>query len=269
MIDPTRMMGVRTSPLLVSALGLLVAVGLAGCGGSGTGTGGGVSPSAPPAEAAPVTSARADLAARAAAAQDLVAVSIYTLATPGRADRTVMVVRASDGGWRVDVPGGALGGAADVSIVGTGAGLFHCALSSPERAEAACVPVDRLTADIDPRVHHVFTDWPDVFTDRGAALAVSAEAPPDGVDGVGGECFAVEPSAASLVAPVDPGVYCYQTDGTLTGAELGVGTLMLVRTGEAAPPTVEMPGPVATDGEPLPTASPPPPSPSPTATPRT
>jgi hypothetical protein len=209
------------------------------------------------------------VAARAPAAQDLVAVSFYTLRPPeGDEDRTVMVVRAADGGWRVDIAGGALGGTTDVTIAGTASGLFHC---GPD----GCVQVDELTPDVDPRVQHVFTDWLDVLTDRSAAVSVSAAAPPEGVSGQARaaesgdtQCFGVEPSAASLVPPLDAGVYCYQVDGTLTGAELELGTLTLTGSGDAAPPTVDLPGPVVA-GEPLPTASPTPspaPSPAPTRT---
>jgi hypothetical protein len=244
------------SPVLPLALAVTLAAALAGCGT------GGAAPRSSPASSppAPTPAARAELAARAAAAQDQVAVSFYALRPPGGAeDRTVMVVRAADGGWRVDIAGGALGGTTDISIIGTASGLFQC---GPD----GCVQVDELTPEVDPRVHHVFTDWLDVLTDRSAAVSVSAAAPPDGVTG---ECFGVEPSAASLVPPLDAGVYCYEVDGTLTGAELELGTLTLTGSGEAAPPTVDLPGPVVA-AEPLPTASPTPsptPSPSPTRTP--
>jgi hypothetical protein len=232
-------------------LTLALASALAGCG-----TGGAAPRSSPPApEPAPTPAARAELAARAAAAQDLVAVSFYALRPPGGdEDRTVMVVRAADRSWRVDIPGGGLGGTADVSIAATGDGLFHC-------GPAGCVRVDELTPEVDPRVQHVFTDWLDVLTDRSAAVSVSAAEPPDGV--TGGDCFAVEPSAASLVAPLDAGVYCYQVDGTLTGAVLELGSLTLTGAGQAAPPSIDLPGPVIA-GEPVPTASP---TPSPTPTP--
>lgn len=239
---------------------LVMAGVLAGCG-SGDGPPGSAPTSTPSADA-PAPAPRTALAARAAAAQDLVAVSFYALVTPDHPEeRTVMVVRAADGGWRVDIPGGALGGTADVSIIGTGESLFQCRLPDPPEP-AGCVEVDPLPDTADPRVHHVFTDWLDVLTDRSAAVAVS-EAP--ALDGApAGDCFSVEPSAASLVAPLDAGVYCYQPDGTLTGAELTLGTLTLVGTDAAAPPSVELPGPAA-PGEPLPTASPTP-SPSPTGT---
>jgi hypothetical protein len=69
------------------------------------------------------------------------------------------------------------------------------------------------------------------------------------------------------VPPVDAGLYCYQADGTLTGAELGFGALRLAGPGGPAPPSAALPGPVV-PGEPPPTASPsPPPTPSPSITP--
>lgn len=266
-------------PLIVPPL--LLSVALAGCGGDGGPPGASPGPSGGP---DPTPAARADLAARAAAAQDLVGVALYAFGRPGvepsaspaAGDRTIMVVRAADGSWRVDVPGGALGGTVDVSIVTTADGMFHCTLARPPEP-GGCVPVEPLPAAADPRVQHVFTDWLDVLTDRSAAVAVAHAPVPDGLpggggaDGAGGEdgrCFAVQPSSASLLAPLDGGVYCYRPDGTLTAARLGLGDLTLVSADPVAPPAVELPGPVVPGGDPLPTASPTPsPTPSPTGSP--
>lgn len=269
-------------PLIVPPL--LLSVALAGCGGNGGPPGASPAPSGGP---DPTPAARADLAARAAAAQDLVGVALYAYTPPGfeegtptgaggpsgdpsaspaPGDRTIMVVRAADGSWRVDVPGGALGGTVDVSIVTTADGMYHCTLAT-EPEPGGCVPVEALPAAADPRVQHVFTDWPDVLTDRSAAVAVAHAPVPDGLPGGGeedGRCFAVQPSSASLLAPLDGGVYCYRPDGTLTGARLGLGDLTLVSADPAAPPTVELPGPVVPGGDPLPTATP---TPSPTPSP--
>lgn len=232
---------------------LPLAVGLALAGsGTGCGTGGGLPAPADTGSLAAPASARAELAARAAAAQDLVGVTLYTLTTAGRQDRTVMVVRAADGGWRVDIPGGALGGTVDISIVATAGERYQCRLATPPE-RGGCVPVSELAAAADPRVQHLFTDWLEVLTDRSAAVAVSAAAPPAGV---GGRCFAVQPSSASLVAPLDAGVYCFDTDGTLTGAQLELGQLTLIGTDRTPPPSVDLPGPVVAAGQPLPTASP-------------
>ncbi|HEY8451804.1 MAG TPA: hypothetical protein VIL54_06240 [Natronosporangium sp.] len=230
---------------VASGMALLAA---AGCGGGGQAPDPSPEPPAPP----PTPGPRADLAARAAAAQDLVAANAYTLQPPSSDQlRPVLVVRAADGGWRVDISGGALGGTADLSIVRTEQGLFQC-------GPPGCVRVDELPPAADPRVQHVFTDWLDVLRDRSAPLSVSAAEPLPGADP--GDCFAVQPSAASLLAPVDAGVYCYRVDGTLTAAQLGLGNLTLTSAGQAAPGSVELPGPVIT-GEPIPTASP---TPSPT-----
>lgn len=217
--------------------------------------------------------ARARLAAHAAAAQDRAGVMSYDLTAPQQPDRTVMVVLGADGTWRVDVPLAALDGTTDVAVARTNAGLFHCALptaddtadrdTADQRPSPGCVQVDQLDASVDPRVPHVFTDWLEVLTDRGAALAVTAAQPPDGVTG---ECFAVEHAAASLEPPLDAGLYCFDGNGTLTGARLGFGTLVLAEQGEVVLPTVELPYQVV-DRDPVPLVAPPPPSPSPSASP--
>jgi hypothetical protein len=107
-----------------------------------------------------------------------------------------------------------------------------------------------------------------VLTDRAAAIAVASAPPPAGSPAAAGPdaaCFDVASSAASLLAPLDPGIYCFAEDGTLTSADLQWGRLTLVDSGAEAPPTVALPGPVIV-GEPLPLASPTP-TPTPTATP--
>jgi hypothetical protein len=247
---------VRCRVLLGGLGGALVITGaLAGCGSDPVPAGA----AAPSASAVPTepTEARDVLAARAAAAKDRRMVAFYTLSTTDRADRTVTVTRAVDGGWRVDIPGGALDGTADVAVARTREGLFQCELPSAQRPVGpSCVrvsgPKGRLAAAADPRVQHVFVDWLDVLTDRGAAIAVTATRP---LPGVRGSCFSVETNAASLAAPLDVGIYCYDRDGTLTGARLGFGTLMLAGAPAAAPPAVTLPGPVV-GGEPLPMVSP-------------
>lgn len=268
MICGNRMVRMRVpGPILrravPAALAVTLTLGAAGASCGGGGAAPGASPVTPLPTGDPPPSARAELAAHAAAAQDLVGVSVYRLATPGRADRTVLVVRATDGSWRVDVPGGALGGAADVSIVATSNGQFQCALATPPaRGECVPVPAGGLAAATDPRVQHVFTDWLEVLTDRSAAVAVAhAKQPPSGV---AGRCFTVQPSSASLLAPLDAGTYCFEPDGTLTGAQLELGMLTLTGADRTAPPSVDLPGPVVPGGQPLPTASPtPPPAPPP------
>lgn len=204
--------------------------------------------------------ARARLAALAAAAADRKFSAFYTLSTPGRPDRTVAVTLAMDGSWRVDIPGGALGGTVDVAVAQTADGLFQCALSWSTRfAGPSCVrAADRgsqLADAVDPGVQHLFTDWVRVLSDRQAPLAVSDAQP---LDGAAGECFSVESTSASLNPPLEVGIYCYDAEGTLTGARVGFGTLLLAGAPVAAPASVTLPGPVVA-GEPLETAAPPPP----------
>lgn len=219
-------------------------------------------PSTAPAPAG-LDAARDELAALAAAAQDRHLVASYTLRAPDAPDRTIVVTSANDGTWRVDVPGGALGGSADVSLAATADGLFQCALPSATRPEPpSCVrlgdPDDGLPRRLDPRVQHPFTDWLDVLTDRRAPLAVSPATPPAGATGT---CYAVETTSASINPPLDVGIYCYDADGTPTAVRTASGTLTLAGTPAPAPATVQLAGPVV-EGEPLGTASPPPPDPS-------
>ena len=220
-----------------------------------------------PASAAPVPTApieaRAQLAALAAAAKDKRMVAFYTLRVPHRPDRTVAVTLAVDGSWRIDVPGGALGGTVDVAIAANSTGLYQCGLPPGTGCVKIGGPDGTPPVAVDPRVQHVLIDWRDVFLDRKAPLNVAVTGAPAGASG---SCFSVEPTAASLAAPVDPGVYCYAPDGVLTAAVAGFGTLVLARPPSPAPPTAPLPGPVV-PGPPLKTSPPPPPSPavSPTA----
>ncbi|RKN54558.1 hypothetical protein D7193_21600 [Micromonospora costi] len=222
-------------------------------------------PAPPPSDPAPVTvdAARDELAALAAAAQDRHLAARYTFTSGDEPARTILVTSANDGSWRVDVPGGALGGTADVSLAATADGLFQCALPSAARPEAAsCVRLgdrdDTLPRRLDPRVQHPFTDWLDVLTDRRAPLAVS---PARALPGVTGACYSVETTSASLNAPLDVGIYCYDEDGTPTAVKTEYGTLTLAGAPAPAPASVQLAGPVV-EAEPLGTASPPPPDPS-------
>ncbi|MDG4794431.1 hypothetical protein [Micromonospora sp. WMMD1082] len=220
-------------------------------------------PSSAPRAAGP-DAARDELAALAAAAQDRHLVARYTLRVDGAADRVIVFTSANDGSWRVDVPGGALGGTADVSLAAIPDGLFQCGLPSVIRPEPpSCVRLgerdDTLPRRLDPRVQHPFTDWLDVLTDRRAPLSVSpAMALPDAT----GRCYSVETTAASINPPLDVGVYCFDADGTPTAVRAAFGTLTLAAPPEPAPGTVQLAGPVV-EGEPLgmeaPPADPPPP----------
>ncbi|BCJ53578.1 hypothetical protein Asp14428_50530 [Actinoplanes sp. NBRC 14428] len=221
--------------------------------------------SAPPAP----DDARVQLAARAALASDHRFAALYTFVAQGRPQRSIMATVATDGSWRVDIPGGALGGTTDVSIAETEAGVFQCAIPSATNPVAPfCIRVaDRGRAvpkRYDPKIQRVFRQWLPVFTDRQAALSVSAAQP---LPGSTGTCFSVDTISASLSAPVDVGIYCYADDGLLTAARLKFGTLTISGTAAAPPPSVALPGPVA-GGDPLGIASPPPTTP-PALTPST
>ncbi|MFV2103870.1 hypothetical protein [Micromonospora sp. LOL_024] len=214
-------------------------------------------PSAAPRPAA-LDAARDELAALAAAAQDRHLVARYTLRVDGSADRLIVFTSANDDSWRIDVPAGALGGTADISLAATNDGLFQCGLPSATRPEpASCVRLgerdDTLPRRLDPRVQHPFTDWLKVLTDRRAPLSVSpAMAPPEAT----GSCYSVETTVASINSPLDVGIYCFDTDGTPTAVRAVFGTLTLAAPPEPAPTTVQLAGPVV-DGEPLGMAAPP------------
>jgi len=245
---------------LVIPLALALAF-LSGCGDSTPSAQGNPSPSA--ASAVPnndPAQPRARLAARAAAAKDLRQAASYVWKAGGRPDRTVSVQRAADGSWRVDMRGGAHGGAVDIALVFTGGALHQCALPTGADPRTGCVRLaGPLPRTADPKVWHLFSDWLNLFTDRAQPLEVSMAAP---LQGAAGECFSIESSAASLQSPLDAGIYCYEKDGTLTAARMSAGTLLLAGQPTPAPPTVPLPGPVVA-GAPLPLAAPP----SPTATP--
>jgi len=194
------------------------------------------------------------LAGRVAAARDSRYVAGYTLQTKGRPARTVTVTIAGDGSWLVTIPGGALGGTADVAVAATPAGLYECALGAPTNCVRVGNPDGALPPRSDPRVYHVFTDWLRPLGNRDAAISVDTAAP---LPGARGQCFSIEPNSAALASPVDPGVYCYDDKGTLTAAALPLGTLTLASAPAPAPPTVVLPGPVV-PGTPLGTAAPPP-----------
>ncbi|MGA3490501.1 hypothetical protein ACK8GG_21135 [Micromonosporaceae bacterium DT55] len=224
-------------------------------------------PDDPPATTAPLpvtTEARDQLAALAAAGLDRHFTARYTLRSKGRPDRTVEVTRATDGTWRVDIPGWALGGDADIAMAGNSDGIFQCALPSAANPVAAtCVRVadadGKVPADVDPRLQHPFSDWLPIFTSRQPAVSVTAA---DLLPGAAGTCFAIESTSASLEAMVDVGTYCFDEAGTLTGARSGFGSLLLAGPPGPAPATAPLPGAVV-PGEPLGSAAPPTPTPSP------
>jgi hypothetical protein len=203
--------------------------------------------------------ARTQLAGLVAMAKDRRFSAGYTLQQAGRPARTVSVVLAADGSWRIDVPGGAMSGQVNIAVAGYQSGLYQCRTSG---ASPTCIKAQdgSFPAWADPRVQHPFVDWLDPLTDRQAALSI---APAPLLAGARGACFSVEANSAALVAPVDPGVYCYDTDGTLTGVKAGFGTLVLAAPPSQAPPGVALPAAV-TAGSLLPNTAPPaPPAPTP------
>jgi len=251
----------RRAGALAAVVLLTGAALLAGCGGDPPAP----EPTATPSGSAQPPEARAQLAAFAAAAQDRTLAGVYRYKADRR-DRDVSLVISPDGSWRVDVPDLALGGTVDIAIVRNEIGLFQCALPAADQPlSRTCVQIggrdDEVPAAIDPKVQRPLVAVRHVLTQPGAPLAVSATSP---LPGTTGSCFSVENTTASVAAAVDPGIYCYDADGTLTGARLPYGDLVLAGPPGPAPPTVELPGPV-TDGKPLGMAAPP--TPTPTATP--
>ena len=232
-----------------AALALLTACGSGSVPAKATGASSG-----PPATTA--AEPRAQLAARAATAKDRRYVLGYTLAAPNKPLRSVLVTIAADGTWRVDIQGGALGGAADVSIAGRPEGQYQCTLNTASVCVRIAAAGKKLPPAVDPRAESPFTGWLDVLVDRQVPLSV-ALAPP--LPGSSGTCFAVDSAVTAVQPPIDPGVFCYTDDGTLTAAKLPWGSLTMTVQPANAPPTVVLPGPVS-NGAPLPTAAQPSPS---------
>ncbi|GIF40611.1 hypothetical protein [Actinoplanes xinjiangensis] len=214
-------------------------------------------PSASPSAAAPAPEARNEFAGLAALALDRRYAALYTLESDG-SSREIVAAVADDGTWRVDIPGGALGGTAGVTVIRVPAGLYQCTLSTPSApVSPTCVRVaergDKVPRRYDPRVQRLFRQWLPVFIDRKAPLAVSAVQPLAGVEG---SCYAVDSVTAALDRPVDVGIYCYSADGMLTGARVDFGLLKLVRQ-VAGPKSLQLPGPEVA-GEPMGLTAPPP-----------
>lgn len=261
----------RSRPAATRVLSVLAAALLAGvtaCGDEAPATEPTPSASVPPGP----EDARIALAARAALAEDHRYAALYTLDVEGEQPRSVLATVAADGSWRVDIPRGAQGGATDVSIAQTEAGVFQCALpSATHLITPSCVRVaevgKRVPKQYDPKVQRVFRQWLPVFTDRQSALSVTAAQP---LAGSTGSCFSIDTISASLSAPVDVGIYCYADDGLLTAVRVAFGTLTIASAPAAAPPAIDLPGPVVA-GDPMGMSELPPPpattSPSAPATP--
>ena len=210
-----------------------------------------------------VEAARDELAALAAAAQDRHLVAQYVYSRAGQPDRTIVFTSANDGSWRVDVPGGALGGAATSRWPprSTGCSSAPCRRSAGRSRRAAYASVTATTRSRAGRP-------PDPASAH--RLAGRAHRPARAVGGgpgqraggrhrhllLGGVHFGV------AQRPADVGIYCYDRDGTTTGVRTGAGTLRLAAPPGPAPATVQLAGPVVVDRDPLDTAAPPTPDPS-------
>lgn len=241
----------------------LVSLGLvSGCGGPAPATEHSGSPSPAQTDAG---SPADQLAGLVAAAADHRYTATYQYTPPGaKAARTVTVSLANDGSWLVSVPGAGLGGGRDVAVAGTATGVYQCGLGGAGATGSSCVRVanagGRVPAAYDPQLESIFTTWVPALGNRQAALSIATASPPASAPGT---CFSVEPTAASLASPVPAGVYCLNRDGVVTGAQLPLGTLVLVGNPAPAPPTITLPAAMAATGA-VPTASPSPsPSPSP------
>jgi len=239
---------------------VLLSLGVAACGGADTP----VAPasSAPSPAATEDPNAREELAGRAALAQDHAFAGLYSLDDGSGQPRNVVATVGADGTWKVDVSGGAMGGTADVSIVSVATGVYQCTLTSPTNPiTPTCIRIadagKRVPKAYDPRVERLFRQWLPVFTDRQAALSVSAVQP---LSGAQGDCYSVDSISASLKAPVDIGIYCYAPDGLLTAARVDFGVLKLVSVA-AGPATVPLPG-AEVPGDPMGQTAPPPPPPA-------
>ncbi|MBO3743526.1 hypothetical protein [Actinoplanes flavus] len=233
----------------------VLAFGLAGCGSESA-------PEAVPETAASVADpgpeARDQLAGLAALALDRRYAALYTFDVGDGSPRDVVASVADDGTWRVDIPLGALGGTAGVTVIKVATGVYQCGLTTPTQpVSPTCVRVaergDKVPRRYDPKVQRLFRQWLTVFTDRKAPLAVSAVRP---LAGAQGSCYAVDSVSAALDPPVDVGIYCYSADGLLTAARVEYGVLKLVRQ-VAGPPTLQLPGPEVA-GQPMGMSSPPP-----------
>jgi hypothetical protein len=240
---------------------LLLAGGAAACGGPEHAPAPVATTASPPPD--PDDDARTALAARAALAQDHRFAALYHFDARGRPERNVVATVATDGSWRVDIAGGALGGTADVSVVSNPDGVYQCALPSVANpVSPSCVRVadagKRIPRAYDPGVQRLFRSWLGAFTDRQSALSVTPAAPLPGAGANGGTCFAVDSISASLNPPVDVGIYCYADNGLLTAAKVDFGVLTLASTPVTPPAKVNLPGPVG-PGPALGMSSPPPP----------
>lgn len=194
------------------------------------------------------------LAARAAQATDLKFTATYGLtdgkaqpaagtsaspspsAAPPPAAQSVTIARTADG-YKLDI----VSPTQVISLVHTSAGTYKCALSG---AAPGCTqvagPGQPPPADDDFTLLKVFTSWPQQLASPATAISVSQSTSALASTGA---CFDVDIVSASIAAPVDPGTYCYDPSGVLTGLRTGSGTLRLISSGQP-PTTIALPAPL-------------------------
>lgn len=252
---------ISTSALAVSVLFTLAAATLTACGGSTVDT---AEPS--PSPAPPVTSGRApigtasaagELAGLAAAAKGREYSAVYEYTRPKREPVEVTVDMAAGDRWSVEVPGGAQGGKADITIARDRDTYLQCVDAKPDVCAPIEVKDEAIPAKIDPVVQHVFTDWLDVFLNRSSPISVART---DRIKGVKGQCFWLERNSVTVSSPVPNGVYCLRTDGIITAVKADFGLLRLDGEPRPAPSKLKLPD---TDDEATPLATSPPPKPKP------
>ena len=238
---------------------------LSGCGGTASGPPG-AEPSVAPHPSGGETpvigslEAENDLVVRAAAAVDRHFTADYTLTRDSGDPVTVAVSLAGDGTWQIDIPGGASGGKADVTMVYNRQGYYQCV----DAKKTSCMDVtddDGIDRRYDPLVPHLFSDWLTMLRDRKLAVSIAYTKRLHGLDKTS-SCYSLRHNSIEVGVPVPEGVYCLRADGTITGAHASFGTLLLTGDPAAAPEHITLPADIS-DDDPLSTKAPPKPSKTP------
>ena len=170
--------------------------------------------------------ARAELAARAAAAQDRRFTALYTYDADDGAQRSVV----ADHRHRRQLAGRRARRRRSAApptcrSCDRAEGVFQCALpSADDPISPGCVrvggPDSRVPARVDPKVQRVFRHWSERLTDRQAPLSVVAG--PAAARREGHLLLGRVDRGLAEAPPVDVGIYCYAADGT---ADRGPGRL--------------------------------------------
>lgn len=240
----------------------LAAATLSACGGSSGDTAvPSPSPAPPPtSDRAPIgtTSAAAELAGLAAAAKGRQYSAVYELTRPKREPVDVTVEVAADDRWSVEIPGGAKGGKADVTIARNRDTYLQCVDAKPDVCAPIATKDEEIPAKVDPVIQHVFTDWLDVMLNRSSPVSVAHA---DDLKGSQGECFWLERNSVTVSSPIPNGVYCLRSDGIVTAVKSEFGLLRLDGEPAEAPSKFKLPD-TDDDATPLSTSAPPKPTPS-------